>query len=80
MALAKAQRSGMGERAAKPFVKLWQFFQSVWYELQRVVWPSRAENWAFTVVVIIAILVVALYMGALDYIMGFIARHFLGLY
>ena len=80
MALPKTQqRSGMGERAGKPFVKMWQFFQSVWFELQRVVWPSKAENWAFTVVTIIAIVVVAAYMGFLDFIAGNIARQF-GLY
>jgi preprotein translocase SecE subunit len=80
MALAKAQQSGMGERAVKPFVRLWQFLQSVWFELQRVVWPSKDENWAFTVVTIIAVVVVAAYMGALDGITGYIARRFLGLY
>jgi preprotein translocase SecE subunit len=80
MALAKAQPSGVGERALRPFVKLVQFLQSVWFELQRVVWPSKSENWAFTVVTIIAVVTVALYMGILDGIVGFIARKFLGLY
>jgi preprotein translocase subunit SecE len=74
MALAKAQHTGLGARLAKPFVHLWQFLQGVWYELQRVVWPSKEENWTFTVVVIIAILVVAGYMGVLDFIMVAITR------
>ena len=80
MALAKGQRTGVGERLARPFVKLVQFLQSVWHELQRVVWPSKAETYAFTVVVIVAVLVVAGYMGILDFIMTVITSKMLGLY
>ncbi len=80
MALAKAQRTGLGERAAKPFVRLWQFLQSVWYELQRVVWPSKEETYTFTVVVIIAVLIVAGYMGILDFLMTALTSKLLGLY
>lgn len=68
MALAKAGRLGLGARLARPFVNLYQFLQGVWYELQRVVWPSKEETWTFTVVVIVAVLIVAAYMGALDFL------------
>ncbi len=69
----------MGERLVRPFVKLVQFLQSVGHELQRVVWPSKDETYAFTVVVMVAVLVVAAYMGLLDFIMTVISRA-LGLY
>ena len=80
MALAKAQHTGVGERIARPFVRLVQFLQSVWHELQRVVWPSKQETYTLTVVVVVAILIVAGYMGVLDSIMTVITRKLLGIY
>ena len=68
-----------GSRLTRPFVRLWQFLHGVWHELQRVVWPSKEETWTFTVVVIIAVLTVALYMGILDLIMVQLER-LLGMY
>jgi preprotein translocase SecE subunit len=79
MALGK-QRTGVGERLVRPFVRLSLFLQSVWHELQRVVWPSKSETYALSVVVIVAVLVVAGYMGLLDFIMTAITSRVLGLY
>lgn len=43
-----------------------QFLREVWAELNKVVWPSRAETKAYTFVVIVAVAVVAAYIGLLD--------------
>jgi len=69
-----AANPGVGNKLARPFVRLYQFLQGVWYELQRVVWPSKEETYTFTVVVILAIFIVAVYMGIMDFIMVHIER------
>ncbi|HEY3396741.1 MAG TPA: preprotein translocase subunit SecE [Armatimonadota bacterium] len=79
MALAKTAQPGFGARVSRPFVSLYQFLQGVKYELQRVVWPSKEETYAFTVVVVIAVVAVAIYMGSIDFIMTAVTRA-IGLY
>ena len=51
-----------------PFNSAARFLQDVWFELKRVVWPSREEAQSFTAVVLIAIGIVAVWVGSLDYI------------
>ncbi len=43
-----------------------QFFRDVAAEFRRVSWPSRNEVAASTVVVLAVVLVLALYLGAVD--------------
>ena len=45
-----------------------QFLKEVWAELNKVVWPSRDETKVYTLVVIVAVAVVAVYIGILDLI------------
>jgi preprotein translocase subunit SecE len=49
-----------------PLVSLVQFINESWMELKRVVWPSREEAQSFTAVVIIAVSIVAVWVGTLD--------------
>jgi preprotein translocase subunit SecE len=58
----------MLERIRRPFRTVGNFFKEVWMELQRVVWPSHEETYAFTGVVIVAVGIVAVWMGLLDFI------------
>ena len=51
-----------------PFKTVVQFFKDVYAELQRVVWPSHEETSGFTGVVIVAVAIVAVWVGALDVI------------
>ncbi len=51
------------------FKKLFKFLREVKVELKKVVWPNRTEISGSTGVVIITVLVVALYLGILDYIL-----------
>jgi len=78
--MATASKMRGGNVFTRPFVRAWQFLQGVWYELKRVVWPSRDETTAFTAVVLIAVLVVAFYMGALDFLLTLITHQVLHLF
>lgn len=46
--------------------KIKNFFQEVKTEMKKVNWPTREETTKYTVVVIGATAVVAMYLGALD--------------
>ena len=43
-----------------------QFFREVAAEFRRVNWPSRSEVARSTVVVLVVVIVLALYLGAVD--------------
>ena len=58
----------MVERVPRPFRHLHRMHRRVWMELQRVVWPSHEETYAFTGVVLVAVAVVAAWIGFLDII------------
>jgi len=58
----------MLERIRRPFKAIGHFFKEVWMELQRVVWPSHDETYAFTGVVIVSVAIVAVWIGLLDLI------------
>lgn len=80
MAVAKrGERLSLGDRAKSPFRSLARFLTEVWYELRRVVWPSREEAESFTAVVIIAVAIVAVWVGGLDWIFNTLVTQF-GLY
>jgi preprotein translocase subunit SecE len=46
------------------------FLQEVWAELKKVHWPSRAETYAATVVVVAVVAIVALFLGGVDLIVS----------
>jgi len=58
----------MFEGLKKPFRSVARFLKEVWAELQRVVWPSHEETYAFTGVVIVAVAIVAVWVGVLDFL------------
>ncbi len=68
MVAVKVQAGGFVRRLVRPFTNTWNFLQEVWQELHRVVWPSHEETYTFTVVVIIAVVIVAIWVGLLDMI------------
>jgi preprotein translocase subunit SecE len=43
------------------------FLQEVWAELKKVHWPSRKETYAATAVVLVVVIIVALFLGTVDY-------------
>jgi preprotein translocase subunit SecE len=55
-------------RLTGPIKAIGRFLKDVWSELQRVVWPSHDDTYAFTGVVIVAVAIVAAWVGVLDLI------------
>lgn len=47
---------------------MWDYFRDVRAEMKHVSWPSRRLVVAYTLVVVAVSLVVAVYLGLLDYI------------
>ena len=68
MATTGTAKVGLGARVKRPFQNLSRFLRDVWGELQRVVWPSHEETYSYTAVVVIAVAVVAVWVGILDLI------------
>ncbi|NLC55734.1 MAG: preprotein translocase subunit SecE [Armatimonadetes bacterium] len=52
-----------------------RYLSEVWSELKKVQWPSREELYAFTVMVIVAIVAVGAYIGVLDAVLSRISDH-----
>ena len=63
-----ASNLGLLRKLVRPFVNVWEFLQDVRHELDRVVWPSHEDTWSFTVIVLITIVIVGMWVGALDWI------------
>lgn len=68
MAASKVQTGSFVYKLARPFINTSNFLREVWQELHRVVWPSHEETYTFTVVVLIAVVIVAFWVGVLDMI------------
>jgi preprotein translocase subunit SecE len=43
-----------------------EFFKESWQELKKVYWPSRKETYAATLVVIIVVVLISVYLAAID--------------
>ncbi len=54
-------------RITGPLRAIPRFLKEVWGELQRVVWPSHEDTYAFTGVVIVSVGIVAVWVGLLDF-------------
>jgi len=44
-----------------------QFLREVRTELKKVTWPSRKDTLSGTVVVLVAVIIIALFLGIVDY-------------
>ncbi|HNV86917.1 MAG TPA: preprotein translocase subunit SecE [Candidatus Omnitrophota bacterium] len=58
--------------------KIKGFFQEVKEELNKVVWPSRAELLGSTMVVIVTTFILAAFIGAVDFCLSFFLRILVG--
>lgn len=57
---------------AKPSLwsRMTKFFREVRSELRKVAWPNRKELVNYTIVVLVTVLIVAVYIGAVDLIVS----------
>jgi len=60
------------------FEKIKQFIKEVKSELKKVVWPTRKDTIASTSVVVILVLIIALFLGLVDFGLSRVIRIILG--
>ncbi len=53
------------------------FVGEVWAELRKVHWPTRKETYAATMVVVVITLLIAVFLGVVDYAISHVVRVFL---
>ncbi len=51
-----------------------RFLREVYDELRKVVWPTGAELYRYTVVVIVTVAILGLFIGGADYLLGAFAQ------
>jgi preprotein translocase subunit SecE len=66
------------ESLKQPVTRSREFLEECWAELKKVHWPSRKETQAATLVVIIGVVVVAVYLGLVDFVLSWVIRRALG--
>ena len=63
MAVSARRRSG----APEPQLGVIRFFRETFDELRKVVWPTPAELYRYTLIVLVTVVVLAAFVGAVDY-------------
>jgi preprotein translocase subunit SecE len=51
-----------------------QFLREVYDELRKVVWPTWPELYRYTLVVIVTVVILGLFIGGIDYILGAVTK------
>lgn len=54
------------------------FLGEVWSELKKVHWPTRKETYTATIVVVVVTMIVATYLGLVDFGLSYLVRILLG--
>ena len=54
-----------------------RFLREVYEELRKVVWPTPAELYRYTLVVIFTVLLLGTFIGGVDYILAELAKRFI---
>lgn len=57
--------------------KIFKFLAESRIELKKVKWPTLKETLQYTLIVVIISIIVAIYLGGLDYIFSFLLRKFI---
>jgi len=60
------------ESLKQPVTRSREFLEECWTELKKVHWPGRKETQAATIVVIIGVVIVALYLGLVDFVLSWV--------
>ncbi len=50
------------------------FLSEVWAELKKVHWPTRKETYAATVVVLVVMIIVAVFLGVVDFAISHVVQ------
>ena len=65
------------ESVKQPLTRGVVFLQECWSELKKVHFPSRKETQAATIAVIVGVMIVALYLGLVDFLLSWLLRRVL---
>jgi len=57
------------ELISQPITRSREFLEECWSELRKVHFPTRKETQAATIVVIVGVIIVALYLGLVDFLL-----------
>ncbi len=57
--------------------KISQFLKEVRQEVRKVTWPTKAETIRYSIMVVVASLVVAVYLGGVDYVVTNLLERFI---
>ncbi len=57
--------------------KISQFLKEVRQEVRKVTWPTKAETIRYSAMVIVASLIVAIYLGGVDYVVANLLERFI---
>ena len=52
------------------------FLRDTFEELRKVVWPTPAELYRYTIVVIVTVVVISSFIGAVDLGLGYFTQHY----
>jgi preprotein translocase subunit SecE len=72
----RAPASGEAAKAGGP-ARVVAFLRACWAELQRVQWPDRRQTTQLTTIVLVFIVIVGLYLGALDAVVSRVVQEIL---
>jgi len=67
----------MNLKLKNKFEKIIPFLKDVQLELKKVNWPTRKETLKYTLIVIGASAIVAIFLGGLDFIFSFLLNKFI---
>ena len=62
------------ESIKQPVARSREFLEESWSELKKVHFPTRKETQAATIVVIVGVVIVALYLGLVDFVLSWIVH------
>jgi preprotein translocase subunit SecE len=60
------------ESIKQPLTRSVEFLQECWIELKKVHWPNRKDTQQTTLIVIVAVTIVAIYLGVVDAILSWL--------
>jgi preprotein translocase subunit SecE len=58
------------ESIKNPVERSRAFLEECWAELKKVHWPTRKETQGATLAVIVAVMIIALYLGLVDFMLS----------
>ncbi len=69
----------MADATRNPLLRFNAFVQEVWDEMQKVNWTTRAQLKQATKVVVLSMVMMAIFLGSVDFVSSFVLAWFLEL-